>query len=305
MTSNTISRILLGMSLLCHAGAGAADEGVAVLLSKESALYREAAAFSESFPGGPAKVYVLPPHSEGAAEVLRRIRRESPAVIVAVGPRAAAESLKAFPKTPLVYLLVIYPDRLGLTARGDVYGVPWLPSPGSLAQTMQLLLPSVKRVGVISSADARTRRPPLGEELQARGVELVVSPIRDASEVPQALRRLDQKIDALWMGLDSALADEATYEIVRTYALQRRLPFLVPFELRGDGKAMAGLCVDPKTAGATASRLARMLSEGKSPAGAVMFPESVHLTIDMAVADSVGVHIPPGAVKAAAKVYGR
>src|SRR3989344_3342159 len=108
-----IVRTLAGVSffiLIFHLSAHAQ---VAVVLSKDIGMYREAAdKVMESLPNSGGRLYLFPSSDKGEIQsVLEQVRSFGPKIIVAVGSKAASECRKAFPGKPLVYLMVVYPER--------------------------------------------------------------------------------------------------------------------------------------------------------------------------------------------------
>lgn len=196
-----------GVVLLCTWFlAEAARAQVAIVMSKETAMYRETAgALASSLSSHKASVHVFATQDQkGVDELVEAVNREKPKVVVALGSKAAIEAAKAFPRTSLVYALVIYPDRLGITKRERVYGISWLPSSGLLARTFKTILPDAKRVGMLSSLPASAWSVQ-SADLKKLEMELVVASVKDSSDIPQALRSLYRKVDVLWMGVDPVL----------------------------------------------------------------------------------------------------
>jgi ABC-type uncharacterized transport system substrate-binding protein len=277
---------------------------VAVLLSKDIEMYREAAnAVVESLSGEKINLFVFPSKGkEGIEGILERVRAYEPEVIVAVGSKAASESLKAFSGKPMVYLMVVYPERLGLLKEENLFGISSSPSPRSVAQTIRLFLPQAKRVGMLSS-EPRSAWSELIKDFNKFKIDLLVSPISDTSQIPQGLRNLSRSIDVLWMNLDPAMANETSYEILRNYSLQNKIPFFVPFQISEQGKTLAGISVPPKVAGAEASRIVRQILEGKRPKDNLTFSTQVHITLDLRTARAIGLEIPQEGLKIADKIY--
>ncbi|HAM35387.1 MAG TPA: hypothetical protein DCP85_05600 [Elusimicrobia bacterium] len=299
-----MKRWLLGVLLffLCPLPVDAVE--LAIFISKDIVMYREAASALEKQLGADkAKIYIPGSEDHPAIEtVLRQIEADRPALIVAIGSKAAVESARKFPDTPIVYTMVVYPERLGLVGHPNLFGVSWLPSPGLLAEKFRLLLPQARRIGMLSSLPEASWAQ-LSRQCENQGLDLIVAQIEDNSELPQGLRKLAHKVDALWMGSDPSLANESSFNILRTYALQNRLPLLVPFRLPGPDKAFAGISISPELTALAARQLILQLLKGAHPKEPLVFTRDVELTLDRGIAKSIGLSLPRPDGSSAAKTH--
>jgi ABC-type uncharacterized transport system substrate-binding protein len=302
--SNTFFAFILSGIISAGISPSALAADVAIVISRDIAMYREAAAALEkALPPGTAATYVFSSESKSAvSEVLRQVHREKPKLVVAIGSKAAAEASRELPKTPMVYLMVVYPEQQGLLDIKNAYGVSWQPSASALVSTIRTLLPGAKRVGILSSLPKRASSD-LAEECESAGLDLNIASIKDSSELAQGLRSLSGKMDVMWMGSDPAVANESAYNLLKTFSVQNKIPFLVPFHLPSGNRALAGISVTPTLAGAAAQQLVEQLLAGKKPRQALSFSKDIELTIDLINARSIDVTIPEEAKKTAAKIF--
>lgn len=284
-------------AVLAPSWASAAE--IAIVVGGPGALREAAEAQARCLPPGKAEVFEIPPGAHGAVEAIERVRHSRPTVLSVVGARAAREAGRAFPDAPLVYLMVVFPERLGLLEREGAHGVAWQPGPAALVGALRLLFPDAQRVGTLSSLPAR-RRAELARSFAAHGLELVVAPAASPADIPDALRALHGAgVSALWLGLDPMTAEQERYEIIRAHALQNRLPLVAPFELGPDSKALAGLAVPAQESGKAACALAADLLAGREPPHRLAPVDSATISIDLSVAREIGLTVPAAALKAA------
>ena len=275
-------------------------------MSKDIEIYRDAASgVVKGLPNGTAKIYTFGSYDDPVVgNIMDQVRKDNPKIVVAVGSKAAAESAKAFPQKPLIYLMVVYPERLGLADREDTYGVSWSASPKGLARTFRELSPKAKKIGMVLSVPREVWDPWI-EDFSSLGLQLVVSSIKSASEIPSGLRNLHSGIDLLWMGLDPALSSESAYNILRSYCLQNKIPLAVPFDLPEKSQTLAGISIAPQVAGSEAQKLLLQILEGKKPANHLTFADPIRLSLDLDNARQIGLEIPESVVKSAEKVHRR
>jgi ABC-type uncharacterized transport system substrate-binding protein len=238
------------------------------------------------------RTHIFPSVQDAAAResLLKAVQEDAPEAVVAVGALAAVESVRNFSGTPVVYLMVVYPENHGLLDRRDAYGVSWSPSPETLAQTIRQIMTGAKTVGMLSSEPERDQLP-LIRNFQDGGLELVISSIRTEADIPQRLRDLRNKVDVLWMGVDPLMANETAFDLLRTYASQNRIPFLVPLALlTGKDGVLGGISVSPEIAGTEAAQMVRHLLDGK-PVSRAVFPSRIHLSLNAKTVRSIGLQI--------------
>jgi ABC-type uncharacterized transport system substrate-binding protein len=278
---------------------------VMVLLSTEHPLYRQAAVIlSNSLSETATEVSLLPAVDGEAAAMLAGIGKESPAIIVAIGPRAATEAVKAFPGTPIICMMVIDPERLGLIGRKNVYGVSWFPAPKALARTIRAVMPNLHKIGMVSSAPSKSASA-LAAELKAEDITLVTANISNDKEVSSAVKSLQPKVEALWLNPDPVLSNKSALTTLEMSAVQNKLPLFLPFLISEDGLAMVGLSATPSSIAPVAASLAHVLLKQGTPPASQVYSDAVHLEINLTRARLLNVDIPPNVVQKADKVYER
>ncbi|RMD85767.1 MAG: hypothetical protein D6815_01155, partial [Candidatus Dadabacteria bacterium] len=147
----------------------------------------------------PVAVVNLAGKESGGERILRqRTRGLEIDAVFALGGHAAYLARKVFPATPTVFAMVLNRDRVDL--RGPVTGVDVQLPVESLLARFKLLMPGLKRIGVIHSrvlGDAAVDR--LRKAASAVQIEVVTATVRHSEDVAGAYRRIRGRIDALWM----------------------------------------------------------------------------------------------------------
>ena len=159
---------------------------MAALLSEDISAYREALeGFKRAYPGP-----VIDFDMSHAGDTLGELRSSHPALILAVGVRAAKAAAEGFADLPVVYCMVLDPGVNGI-AGSNVTGVTLAIPVRRQIEGFRRCSPASRRLGVVFSP-AKTRS--LIEEARsasaALGVTLVTESVQRSDQVPDALDRL-------------------------------------------------------------------------------------------------------------------
>ena len=194
--------------------------------SKSIAAYEEALAGVRDSFVGELHTFDLEGRLENGPEVARRIRALRPAAVVTIGARAA-QVARAFPfGVPVVYCLVLHPERFGLDNPAFL-GVPlWVPASQQLL-ALRRMVPGVRRVGLIGNpAKNRGQVRDVRRAARAAKLSVAVTRIQSAKDVPAALEQLLPRVDALWLLPDATVLNDESFRYLLLQAFRRGLPVL-------------------------------------------------------------------------------
>jgi hypothetical protein len=249
--SGSLSRLLpLAALALAAAAPGRAAVGLpAAVLSSDSAHYRQALeGFVEAWGGAVPVVAADAPLPAGTW------------AFVAVGTRAAA---RRWPKDSVVVACL----APGIESAEDdpVTRVSLLPDPDVLVKSMRALVPALKVLRVFWSSDgSREDVESLEAAGERAGIVVLSERVFPPSRLPERLRSLDGKADALWLMPDPALVNAENFSILREYAAAQKLPFLAPTEGLAERGATATISVSFRDMGRAAALTLRSRLEGRA-----------------------------------------
>jgi len=267
------------LACLCSAPAPACE--MAVVVSADIKPYREVLqGFREAARCGVHEVALQ------GGDVLERIRRTSPDVVVAIGTDAFRK-VRSLREVPLVHVMVI-PSEAEHIRSANRSGVSMDLSPATWLATIKRLFPGAKRVGVPYNADNTGAF--VAEALRAApeaGIELVAKSVRGPDDVPQALAGMNA-VDVLWMLPDPTVAAPPMAEHLVRYSIQHRIPIMTFSSKYLDMGAVASLDVEPRDMGRQAAELANSVPRGTFAGGSRYARRSV-LTVNVRAAEKMGV----------------
>jgi ABC transporter substrate binding protein len=288
----TVSLTLMvpGLVLLSD-GSLAADDRVVAVLSSKSGPYQQAfEGFQQSF--GPSVSYNL---AEDEPKIPAGTR-----IIIAIGGKAAH-----YPY-PSGHLL-IYCLTPGVKLAADQYDgklliIHTVPSVPLTIAKFKELQPSLKTLAVLWAGDSIQDVIDQKKDIAARfGVELISARLRRREDLPDHLRALNGKIDALWLPPDAAMVTPANFATIKEFSLANGIPFYVPSEALVEQGATASISASFQEIGALTAAMTRQALAGTLKTDHV-FPDKIHFSVNLTAAKACHLQIPDDVLKQADKV---
>ncbi|MBN2799747.1 MAG: hypothetical protein JXX28_11425 [Deltaproteobacteria bacterium] len=269
------------ITLLTLAQVALAGPRVAVIQSDDIAVYTDPVAPFLAALGEPASVYNLYGRRSEADALIEHLRWEEPDVVFALGAKAAWTVRHRMPYTPLVYAMVLQPERYGLDG-SQVTGVMMRVFPETHLSNFVGFFPSVHKVGVFRLPDAD---PMYFQALRAGanevGLNLVEIPVEGSKQVRRTLREIDD-LDALWLQNDRDLVSPDSFRGLVEDTRRRRLPLLVESDNMVRAGGLFAVVPEPASIGGQSAKMVRRILDGASPAIIpVEPPEEVEVALNL------------------------
>ncbi|MEW6220062.1 MAG: ABC transporter substrate binding protein [Thermodesulfobacteriota bacterium] len=257
--------LLLGT---CLAGSGWAAGPVVVLLSDDDQAYGAPLAAFNSELALPVQVFQLGGDVQRAPAVMGQILAARPALIFALGAKAAyvAKTWTAdYPEIPVLFAMVLNWERYQLAeGQANVTGVALETGPGSLFAYLAMICPQAQRIGVVYSqehsgqmvAEARVQAALLG-------LELVAEPLSRPQDLQPVVRGMEGRIDAFWIIPDPVLYTLDNIGWLTKRCVRDRLPCLGPSRSIASVGLLAAVDPDHTAIGHQAAAMARRLLAGE------------------------------------------
>ena len=284
---------------LLSVSVAAGAEDIAILKSADIMAYEQAIkAFEGSVPQslGSIKEYDLQGDLSRGRHLARRIRASQVKLVLAVGLKAALISKLEILDVPVIFCMVLNPDKYNLTTTsmtGITLNIPFSQQISSL----RLLLPKVKRVGVIYDPSQMGQRVEKARHQATRlGLELVSREVASEQDVPNTLRALVSQIDALWLLPDSTVLTKDSLSFLLETTLNAHIPILGFSPGLVQSGALVSTYLNYDDMGKQAAALAKHLVKGPpypSWAGSLIHPKRIRLAVNRHTASFLGIPIPP------------
>jgi hypothetical protein len=283
------------LAAACLLRSPASAQEVVAILSSDSAAYREALSGFEEGYGRPVPTFSL---AKGDVRL-----PPSTKIIVAFGGKAA---LHPYPQeTTLVYCLTpafwLGPDKHA----GPRVRIYVAPRPEVLLPKLKEIQPTLKRLavfGITRSPGITAYFDDFKRAAQTQGIEARIEYLDRSEDLPERLRSLTGKIDAMWMSPDPLLITPATFEVVKEFGRSNDIPFYAPMESLVDKGAVASIAASFRENGRAAGKVAAQAVSGQLRSSLNVFPEKYEMTINLSGAAQSGLTISPEVLKKADRV---
>jgi len=237
-------------------------------------------------------------------QILATIKASNFRLMVAIGTQAAIFLKANFPDVPLVFCLVVNPEKLGL--KGDnIAGVPLNVPVREQFALLRTIFKKAKRLGVLYTQPANDVLINSARSIAAdEDMTLVAAPITSSQDIQKAMTDLIGKCDALWIPPDPSLNSEEVIRYIGTTSLSRQIPSVGPNDRFVRAGAIFSLSVDAVEVGRAAGDLANKILQG-TPASKLSTPElqKPKIILNLKAAGLLNIIIPRNIQDAASKVY--
>lgn len=274
---------------------------VAIVKSQDLGPYDRAVAGFKEATSNHVVEFVLKSGPEGNNEaIVREIGTTRPDVIFAVGAKAAVFAKSNLEQFPLVYAMVINPEKYGLEGK-NIIGIPLDVPAAEQFKVLKRILPSLRRIGIIYDPK---RSGELVEnakgEAQDLGLSVKTVKIQNRNEVPNAIREMKDQVDALWMVPDSTVYSEESLPFIFTFTLDEKIPFMAFSESFVDAGALLSLSSDYEDVGRQGSLKIDEILIGK--AGNSSQPSRYRMVINLKTARRLNIEIPASIQEKASRI---
>lgn len=285
----TVARLLIALLFAAAAGAARAQEVVAVLSSDQRA-YRET---FESFQAAFGKAVPVLALGENVPAETK--------VVAAFGGKAAVQRYAG--RVTLIY--AIAPGlRVGRSTHdGRSIKIMMEPEPGILLGSLNAIQPKLKRLAVLWSSVSRTAGAAhLIETGAERGVAVSAERLEEPGDLPERLRELHGKVDAIWLAPDPLLINARNFEIIKRFSYDNDIPFYVPTEGLAEQGAPAAVSVTYAEMGRTMAVAAKAALGGAASPAEIYSPK-IRVSVNRTAAAEASLSVPAEALQAADKVF--
>ncbi|MFI5362652.1 MAG: ABC transporter substrate-binding protein [Elusimicrobiota bacterium] len=281
-------KTLLALAVIAASIPAASAQPIRAVLSAETKPYQEAwDGFQEEL-------------GDAAAMSVAGAPIEPARIVVAFGSKAALQEYRGD-----VILISAMAPSVELRRRGktDVPSIAMTPSPRILLSSLRALQPGLKILAVVWKSEFYGEQylPLLREAGKEIGVEIKSVEAGDDGELPDLLRALYGRADALWLPPDPLVINESNFFLFRDFSLSNHVPLYVPIPSLAERGATASVSVGFRAIGRAAARVALQALDG-GDARRLSFPEPAETALNRDSAAKVGLAVDAETLKGLSRV---
>lgn len=225
-------------------------------------------------------------------------------LILTVGTQATAEVSKQITEIPIVFTMVLDPERTVQDTQ-NVVGVS-VNIPVELQFGMiKEVLPTAKDIGVIYDPGRNARFIEDSARIAAQfGLRLKQFPVTSQKDIPAALEQVSKEADVLWGIVDNTVYTSQTARSIIQTTWKKQLPFIGTSEAYVKAGALWALVFENKDIGRQSAMLASQILSGTSAASLQeTIPRKIGWIINLRTAKLIGVEFSNKIIDQAWEAY--
>lgn len=268
------------MLVVAQLGFPAASRADGFVIVKSSSIdnYNDAVVAFKTSCGSPKKEYDLGDKMEAGLEIADEIIGLKPDVVFTVGAKAAMAAKKYFGELPIVYAVVLSPEKYGLN-EGNITGVLMDVSVETELKTIKGLVPNIRKLGALfnpkrSDGIIENARKVAGQV----GFELVTARVESSSDTVYALKSFASGVDALWLIPDPTVVNRESIQAILEYSFENRIPIFAFHKKFVQAGVLLSLSPSYEKMGSQSCELAQRVQRGTA-ASAIPPENPKHLEI--------------------------
>jgi len=289
-----VIRAALVAALLIWTGGGAtpALSEEILLIYGDQPLYQQATdGVTDSFRADLGERVTRLPLNDLLSGAVSMGELPTPDVVIAVGAAATRAASQRYPERPIVFCMVIRPERIDLSPYA--VGISMFVPIQDLIATLALISPNIRHLGVLHGPEHRAMIEEESARLTGFETRLIPVEINDDRDLPKLARKLVLQSDALWI-VPGSLSGPEAYQFLLRLSTEHRVPLIGDSPALVKAGAFMSITPDPTDIGRQAGRLAGYLLSGEGLPPEPMFqPDMANLSLNLRTARAMNIEIPP------------
>ncbi len=237
-------------------------------------------------------VYDLKGKMKIGNKIVRRIRKEKPDIILAIGVLAATVTKGDIKDIPIVFCMVINHARFQLTGP-NISGISTEIAIEDQLKGYQSILGPLKNIGIIYDPSKTGNIIEIAErKMKYHGTNLIKYEVTSSKMIPEAMENIIGKIDALWLLPDSTVVTRKSFGFIKSKTLENKIPLLCTSDVFVKAGAFAAVYADYKSIGGQAAQLAeKILVPSTLDSLGIVNPRTFRLAINTDTAEKLGLNL--------------
>lgn len=233
--------------------------------------------------------------------VIQQILAENPDLVLVIGPQATMLAMEKIKKIPVIYSMVLDWREINNPNFTGVYmNVPVRIK----LEYLRKILPDAKRIGVIFSSKFDPVVNQILIDCNEMKYQLFARKVNSGKEFKDAFTDICGKIDLFLMVPDTKIYFKQSVKYLFLEGIRRRLPIIGLSSAFTKAGALASLESNYYESGKLAGSMALKIINGTKPNSILPIkPEHAKLSINLLVAERLGILIPAHIIEESSEVF--
>ncbi len=252
--------------------------------------------------------YNLGQEAEGV-ELIEKVKNEQPDLILTIGTKATREIKKEIKTIPVVFSMVLFPVENDLIASiqcsgNNLTGASMDISPEVWFEFLKETLPQAKKIGVVynpnNTGDVIRRAMDAADKMK---LDLIKVAITSSKELPDAIKKIIYRVNVLWVIADNTVIGGKALDYILPVAFKSGVPIMGQGDYIAESGGLFSLNCDYNDVGRQSGEVTCEILNGIRPEDLpISVPKEIHLTINVKVAENLGLNISPSILKKADRI---
>jgi putative ABC transport system substrate-binding protein len=230
------------------------------------------------------------------------IESKRPDLILTMGTNATRIAQDMVTDVPIIFTMVLDPHRSGISVPGVSMNIPY----ETKLETLKEILPNKTKIGVIYSPQSTSSYEELLKASRNFGFDLAGIEISSEKEFPQAIRTLSEKMDCFLMLPDPKIYFPKSIQHLLHESIKRKIPTIGLSSSYTRAGALISFDCDYRDLGKQAADLAlERLAADKSQQTEFIKPKKAEFSLNLLVAERLGIRLSSKIIKQASEVFGK
>jgi len=223
-------------------------------------------------------------------------------LIFTLGTYATKVIQKTARNTSVVFAMVLIPEKVGVLPPGVVMDIP----SAVKFDNLKKILPNVKKIGLVYSADSVSLYEEAVEAGNKFGFQIIGKKLDSGKEFPAVFEDIAGQIDCFLMVADSSIYFPKSVEFLLRESYNKKIPVVGLSSNYVKAGALVSFDCDYEDLGEQAAELAlKIMEDGGSLKAQFVTPRKVKFALNLRVAEMLGIKIPEEVIKEAGEVFGK
>lgn len=249
--------------------------------------------------------YAITSELQKSKKVVKKIKSKQPDLILTVGPDALSLAAKEINDIPIVYCMVMFPEKLEIANdKKEITGVTMAVPLKHQIRKLQDIKPGLKTLGIIYNPKNTKHLIEEAEQLtNSLGIKLIAKQVDSQKDVPNATRKLLDRIDVFLLLPDPTVITINFFEFLLIHSAKNKTPIMTYSKEFVQAGAHFALSPDYFMMGKQSAEIAENIMSGNhKPYSLVVDPDVFILTININSVNNIGLNIPPDVMSLAKKI---